>query len=469
MDITLTSDAFKITLPSGTNLFGITKTRFEKNNNTLSNGITAYFTEISKADYDQLNSDPATARLTETIVPGAGAGAPKFYKQVGIFNRDGDRKFVAGTLSGAELQQEFAKFNTNSSQSPALNTVVAAAVNKVARNQGVDPSVVSSSIFGSNVATSSQPTELIPESIQTNIPLSGDSEKINESLAKADFVYPTEMRTNQQDRIKFTALSIEGRENISTNITERDGVANFSLGNRKTMMLGSVTLPIQPSITDSNGVDWGGTNLDPITAYAASKSLDVAAAGNITAAAAKALNEAAKDFKDQAGLKQAISIFFASKAVGAQNLLSRTSGAIVNPNLELLFNGPTLRPFNFTFRLSPRDEDEAKEVKAIINFFKKAMAVKKAKSEIFLKAPNIFKIQYFRGNGGEEHKSLNRIKDCALLGCDIDYTPDGSYMTFNSEESGYPMTSYQMTLRFSELDPIYDIDYAKFEEGEIGF
>jgi len=130
MDITLTSDAFKITLPSGTNLFGITKTRFEKNNNTLSNGITAYFTEISKADYDQLNSDPATARLTETIVPGAGAGAQKFYKQVGIFNRDGDRKFVAGTLSGAELQQEFAKFNTNSSQSPALNTVVAGVKNQ---------------------------------------------------------------------------------------------------------------------------------------------------------------------------------------------------------------------------------------------------------------------------------------------------------------------------------------------------
>jgi hypothetical protein len=40
-------------------------------------------------------------------------------------------------------------------------------------------------------------------------------------------------------------------------------------------------------------------------------------------------------------------------------LLSRASGAILNPNLELLFNGPQLRPFNFTFRLSPREEKEA--------------------------------------------------------------------------------------------------------------
>jgi hypothetical protein len=42
-------------------------------------------------------------------------------------------------------------------------------------------------------------------------------------------------------------------------------------------------------------------------------------------------------------------------------------------------------------------------------------------------------------------------------------------MTFNNEETGYPMTSYQMTLRFSELDPIYSSDYASFGEGEIGY
>ena len=105
------------------------------------------------------------------------------------------------------------------------------------------------------------------------------------------------------------------------------------------MMLGSVTLPIQPSITYSNGVDWGGANLDPITAYAAAKSLDVAASDNITAAAARALNEAADTFKRELkdGLGKAIAISFAGQAVGAQGLLSRTSGAIVNPNLELLF------------------------------------------------------------------------------------------------------------------------------------
>jgi len=375
--------------------------------------------------------------------------------------------FVAadlGQFSNQATQAEKDYFTAN-----ARKTVTEQAVPVVRRGIGGNAgggNAKINEVLGTNL--SSPPPELTPGSIQTSIPDSDASKNIDASLAKADFVYPTSMRTNQQDRIKFTALSITGRANVRSGSDVDGGIGQFSLGTRETMMLGSVTLPIQPSITDSNGVDWGGANLDPITAYAAAKSLDVAASDNITAAAARALNEAADTFKRElkGGLGKAIAISFAGQAVGAQGLLSRTSGAIVNPNLELLFNGPTLRPFNFTFRLSPRSEEEAKEVKGIINFFKKAMAVKKAESQIFLKAPNIFKIQYFTGNGSEEHKSLNKIKDCALLGCDVDYTPDGSYMTFNDEAK--TITSYQLTLRFSELDPIYNTDYEGLDN-EIGY
>jgi len=92
------------------------------------------------------------------------------------------------------------------------------------------------------------------------------------------------------------------------------------------------------------------------------------------------------------------------------------------------------------------------------------MAIKKAETEVFLKAPNIFQIEYF--SGSSPHKSLNKIKECALLGCDVDYTPDGSYMTFNDENR--TMTSYQLTLRFGELDPIYNTDYAGLDD-QIGY
>ena len=90
-----------------------------------------------------------------------------------------------------------------------------------------------------------------------------------------------------------------------------------------------------------------------------------------------------------------------------------------------------------------------------------------ASSNVFLKAPNIFKIRYqtFNTNGVEiEHPSINFIKTCALTSCDVQYTPDGSYMTYGDGS----MTSYQVSLNFGELNPIYDKDYDG-SENDMGY
>ena len=274
--------------------------------------------------------------------------------------------------------------------------------------------------------------------------------KVNSNLKSINVKYPRTM-SGSQDRIKFTLKEIKGRTFGETD-------TNFTFGSKNIVDIGgSVILPIQPSISDSNGVDWGGSTLDPIQAYAARQSITLMQSENITARIAEIFKEAPEVFqKDMGSYSTAVNLYLAQEAVGAQGLLSRATGAIVNPNLELLFNGPTLRSFNFTFRLSPRESGEAEDVKKIIYFFKAAMSVRKANSGVFLKAPYIFSVQYFSGNS--PHNSLNKIKDCALLGCDVDYAPDGSYMTFN--DANKTMTSYQLTLRFSELDPIYNTDYA---------
>ena len=368
------------------------------------------------------------------------------------------------TNTGRASSQEIQYFTAN-----ARKTVTEQAVPVV--NRGIGGSAGGGNakineVLGTNLSSApaqpdsgaAPPVPLLPRDILVSIPDSDASKSIDNSL-RVQLRYPLTMDGNQ-DRIKFSVRQIIGRKNINISADK-----NFNLGERDLSdILGFVFLPIQPSISDSNGVDWGGANLDPISAYAASLSLDIAAAGgNIAGEVARALNSAAEEFKrgfsgpDNLGYQKAMQIFFAQQAVGAQNLLSRTGGSILNPNLELLFNGPTLRPFNFTFRLSPRSGPEAEQVKKIINFFKKSMAVKKAASEVFLKAPNVFEIEYQSGEGNT-HQSLNRIKTCALLGCDVDYTPDGSYMTFNDEQR--TMTSYQLSLRFSELDPIYNTDYA---------
>lgn len=280
--------------------------------------------------------------------------------------------------------------------------------------------------------------------------------------------YPAKLNPANQDCIKFTMETNEGRSlNSSTSDTRLNPLSRDRT--QGTAISGTVTLPIQSGITDSNGVEWGGANLDAKDAYLASLAYEGITSKDglgdkVSDLLGKVYNDLKSAGKDE-NIRKAINTYLTQEAVGIQGLLSRTSGAILNPNLELLFNGPTLRSFTFTFRLSPRSIPEAANVRRIIRFFKQGMAVKTASSGVFLKSPNIFNIQYLSSNA--LHKSLPRIKKCALLGCDVDYTPDGTYMTFNDEAK--TMTSYQLSLRFSELEPIYNDEYDGIALDEIGY
>ena len=162
-------------------------------------------------------------------------------------------------------------------------------------------------------------------------------------------------------------------------------------------------------------------------------------------------------------LKTALISALASGAGSANPVLARTSGQIFNPNMELLFSGPAIRNFSFDFQFAPRNDKEAKTVLQIIRFFKQGMAPIRSEGKLFLKTPNVFELKYTHKGG--EHKGLNKFKECALTGCQVDYTPDANYSTF---EDGV-MTSYGMTLGFKELTPIYNDDYGKQVPAEIGF
>ena len=271
-----------------------------------------------------------------------------------------------------------------------------------------------------------------------------------------NYYYPYDIGSNKQDRIIFTMKQSSGSE---IDISLKDSVKNFQ---RKTSAInGSVTLPITNGIKDLNSVDWQGSTMNPIQAFGAAAAMNIIESeGRRADALGDALNEAGKFLTKNDDAAKALNAIIAGEAVGTQNLLSRATGAIANPNMELLFNAPGLRAFDFTFQMSPRDPNEAKQIKSIINFFKQGMSVKTTSTNVFLKAPNIFNIDYVTFNDNEkmiEHPSINRIKTCALLSCSVDYTPNNSYMTYS--DSSRSMVAYTMNLQFNELDPVYESDY----------
>jgi hypothetical protein len=226
--------------------------------------------------------------------------------------------------------------------------------------------------------------------------------------------------------------------------------------------LGSITLPIPDGVTDQNKVSFGSGALNPFQVALANTALDtlLKGLGEGAKTAASTFENAAKD----SDLKPAIANLITSSLIGVDNneLLARGRGTIINNNLELLFKGPTLRPFTFQFILSPRDDTEATQVAKIIRAFKQSSAVQRTPGGIFLAAPNTYRLQFLSGGG--PHKFLPRMKECALTAVSVNYMPENSYMTY--EDSS--MVAYSVNVNFQELEPIFNDDYDKEDLEYIG-
>ena len=228
--------------------------------------------------------------------------------------------------------------------------------------------------------------------------------------------------------------------------------------------IGAVVLPIPDGVTDANLVTYGEDKLNPLQLAGANVALKTLMNdGKMDGgdAMATTLRTAAESGQ----VPDAVANLLIGSAVGkdANNLLARTSGKIFNNNLQLLFTGPTLRPFTFQYVLSPRDQKESDNVRKIIRMFKQSMAVQRDDVGIFLHAPNTYRLEFLDGSL-LSHQFLPRIKECALKGFEVNYMPTNSYMTYDDTS----MVQYQLTFQFQELDPIFNDDYENLEGDDSG-
>jgi hypothetical protein len=114
--------------------------------------------------------------------------------------------------------------------------------------------------------------------------------------------------------------------------------------------------------------------------------------------------------------------------------------------------------------MSARNKPEANMIVKIIRAFKQAMSAQKSNAQLFVKAPNTFRIQYLHKND-TGHTRIGKIKECALLSMTTNYTPEGQYATYYD---GTP-TSYEIQLQFKELEPVFNDEYSALGDSHIGF
>jgi len=239
---------------------------------------------------------------------------------------------------------------------------------------------------------------------------------------------------------------------------------------------------MQPNISSSNAVDWGSDSMN-IAKLVGGQMLNnyfnnTAQKGFVDAFKELLINviQQGGNLADMAvSNKSSIAALLAGSLVNG-NLLQRATGTVINPNMEMLFNGPRLRTFNFQFDFTPRFKKEAEEIRSIIATLKYRMSPRRTEGNAFLRSPHIFLLDYVYNGGGSlneftrglrsdeglkeftmnNHPYLNKIKPCALVDMNVNYTPDGSYMTY---KDGGSMTRYSINMSFAEIEPIYANDY----------
>lgn len=303
--------------------------------------------------------------------------------------------------------------------------------------------------------------------------------------------YPINMDPGQ-DRIVIVQSRYERPDvlNKSGGIDLNKIIAGaFSKERAFTKNLGTVVLPMPNDISETNVTAWGEDSLSSLAALVGGAALgtvtglaDFNLESAITAATTAAGNALGRDTAANEIVKQLLALNAAAAVtqkfginINPEAFRSRITGTAINPNLELLFQGPKLRSFGFQFKMTPRSEKEAQNIRYILKFFKKGMAPKRsttdASGSYFLGAPNVFNI-YFRSSDktSDSLKSIGKIKTCALQQCAINYTPDGFYSAFNdSLAGGSQPISVTMQLAFTELTPIYNDNYDESDENSIGF
>tara|TARA_Y100001963_G_C6765771_1_gene442103 strand:+ start:45 stop:1433 length:1389 start_codon:yes stop_codon:yes gene_type:complete len=274
-------------------------------------------------------------------------------------------------------------------------------------------------------------------------------------------IFPTGLDSNGQDYMEFSSLEYSVKT-VSTKGNVGFMPSESQLKNKTPVK--RVILPIPGGITDNNAVDWGQASMNA----AEIAKLDIALGG--MEGGAEGLADAVGDVggtigENKESLKELLKKRIAGNIAGTgAQAMKRTTGQVMNPNMELLFNGPQLRSFGFTFKLSPRTKKEALNIVRIIRTFKEQMAPRAEGSNIFLKSPNTWRIRYMNPRA-TDHKFLNKFKECAMMSSTVNYTPDGSYATYSDGS----MVSYQLTVNFQELEPVLGQDYDELPDDSIGF
>ena len=308
--------------------------------------------------------------------------------------------------------------------------------------------------------------------------------------------YPYDIDVNQ-DHLKITRYNYvrpnlnmsksAGRTNVKNNQTGGGQPIDGTVAGDSVVgsdLKGTILLPM-PKVTDVNGVEWGKSELNSAGLTALNITNELTLRGRLSGKNEEdrlndvEIREAIASRKEtNSGREGAAALYTGTIAklagtltgsdLDADTFLARQGGKVLNPNAEMLFQGPVIRDFGFSFVMIARSEEEGREIRSIIRFLKLGLAPK-FRSTTFLENPDVFTLEY--RNGPEQKDILNTVNrfspgGLALTTMRVDYAPNGYWSAYRDSQP----VAVKMDLDFTELRPIYEGDQLNIDgDDHVGY
>jgi len=217
----------------------------------------------------------------------------------------------------------------------------------------------------------------------------------------------------------------------------------------------TIALYMPPSVSVTYNVKYGDQEIGALAGIANAAIDAFKGAGDGATTKIKAVLQAATGNVGKEALTSTLNSTIDTIAPGAQALQQLSSGTVITPRMEMMFEGVGRRNFQYSFSFLPKSVQEARLVEDIIYHFKFYMmpeyANKTTRRE--MKIPGTFDIRYmYRGS---ENNFLNKVSTCFLTNVSVEYGADrftAYEPTSGKRGSGPPPQKSKITLDFTELE-----------------
>ena len=132
------------------------------------------------------------------------------------------------------------------------------------------------------------------------------------------------------------------------------------------------------------------------------------------------------------------------------SVLLKGQGFAINPQMQMIYQGISLREFNLSFTFTPKTATDSDTIDTILWLFKNyslptlTSTSSTSTDSLFLVPPAVFNVDFLIK--GQENKYLPKYGDCALLDVAVNYAPNG----FAAFDNGAPVQT-TLNLHFKEI------------------